>query len=342
MSSNHSHLIKNTLKLAGAGATIVAFAWGFLIMNPQGDVNTSQADIIDLELIAPQTNTQKFVAALDTLGHEKPRVYDYNGTQVFFSTRTTTDKPRDLIQEYQETFVTHGVNSQVWGVTPDAELLDDPEKLDAHARRQRNKIVSGEIQVIYHHDNHVIMSGAVLDVPLMGIPRHPETGEPVVQDFQKIFKMHRYIEAEWNPVTQHTTVTASWSDEHFDITKTLPADQQDPETRAQNNSPDLEIPACVACTRLTRFAAVAHDKPYVTQVFSSTESTERVANFYRDAMTSKGWRKMPGDTLKERLSDPEQRKAEFLQFQRNGRFVSITIHPAEQGQGSMITTMTSD
>lgn len=342
MSVTSSTLIKNTLKLGLAGATIAGIAGLFLIMSPDGAGTESKADILDLELIAPQTKTQKFVAALDTLGHEKPRVYDYNGTQVFFSTRVTAEKPRELIKEYQQTFVTHGVNSREWDVAPDPELLNDPEKLRVHAQTQRSHMLGGEVQVIYHNENRVVMSGAVLDPSSYEVIIDHKNKDYIVKDFHKLFKMHRHIEAEWNPVSKHTTVTASWSDEHFDITKTMPETVQDPKTRHLNNSPDLEIPACIACTRLTRFATIANDKPYVTQVFESTESTTRIANFYHDAMTSAGWHKMPGETLKTHLSESPQKDAEFLQFQRNARFVTITIHPTEDGRGSMITTMTTD
>lgn len=335
----------NLLKTTLAGASIALFAWGFLTLNPAGDVEEIQAEIVDFSLFTPQTSTQKFVTALDRLGHEKPRVYNYNGTQIFFSTRTTPKRPQELILEYQEELVAQGVNSRVWDVTPDRRTLQSPELLEKASQERTEAMLKGELQVLYHDEGHVIMSGAELrDDKIMNLlftPPETEGGKPTLHlnDFDKLFKLHRYVEAEWDPIQKSTTVTATWGDEAFDISKTLPT----PEGEAPSlthNATDLEVPACIGCFRLTRFATEANDKPYVKQIFSSQDRPEAVAHFYQQAMTNRGWKPTELALPEEKLSDDPE--AQLLQFSRGTRFVTITIHPDDDGSGSMVSAIATD
>ena len=333
------------LKLGFAGATIVAIAALFVVLHPDGGVQETQADIIDLELLAPQTSTQKFVAALDDLGHEKPRIYNYNGTQLYFSTRMTPKRPEELIDEYQRVLVERGVNSKPWGIELDRELLKDPAALQKRANARRAAAIEGEVQLSYHDPSRMIMNGALLRGEHIHLVHDEQANDIAIQNFHKLFKMHRYIEAEWNPIQQKTVVTATWSDEDFDVSKTLPDAFQTEDTLSTDNAPDLDIPSCIGCVRLTRFATEANDKPYVKQVFSAPSSRpEDIATFYKEAMPRSGWRLLPGQSLDQRISAQHDKFAysRLLTFQRAGQFATIAVHPDEQGTGSMVSTMLTD
>ena len=337
-----------TVKLGIAGATICAIGWAFLTFGPEGEVQESQADIHDLALLAPLDNTQRFVKALDNLGHEKPRIYNYNGTQVYFSTRASDKKPRALIREYQEAFVEEGVNEKVYDVRVDLDALaakgEDAIQKEADARVKA--MLNGEVQVIYHDDNRVIMASALLDrskaPPTKVTPKQDGTAE-LDFDFKEVFTAHRYIEATWHPVRKETVVTASWGDESFDIEKTLPTSQQDPTTRMQNAATDLDVPSCLGCERVTRFATDANDKPYVFQVFDSPQNKDQVADFYRKAMTGRGWQESKHAKHLENFSFEHADEVEggkVLQFKRGIQNVTLTIHPSETG--SSVSAILSD
>ncbi len=336
--------IKTLLKLGLAGSTILAIGALFLVANPDGEVQDSQADIVDLDVLAPQTSTQKFVAALDDLGHEKPRIYNYNGTEIYFSTRTSPKRPNELIDEYQRAFVDRGVNSKTWGVQLDKELLKDPKKLKVAANERAAASLAGEVQVAYHDEDRVIMNGAVIDVDHLQFHYNQDNEEYAPSNFHNLFKMHRYVEANWNPIKNESTVTATWSDEDFDVTKTMDERFQDPESTLTDNAPDLSIPSCIGCARLTRFATVANDKPYVKQILTAPSTPDDVARFYREAMPRNGWLPMPGKTLDQRIAsqNPQFEHTKLLTFQRNGEFVTISIYPDNDTGGSIIDTMTSD
>lgn len=343
-----SRALVSGLKLGAAGATIFAIGWAFLTLAPSGEVADSQADIADFALFAPETHTQRFANSLKELGHEPPRVYNYNGNDVYFSTRSTPKRPRELILEYQEEFVRQGVNSQVWDVREDLGELARQGRLEQEADARMSAMLDGELQVLYHDPNRMIMASALLDAGRLGPedvqPRVGPDGEPVLGvKFDKVFQSHNYIEANWNPIEQETTVTASWSDEDFDIAKALPRDPHDP---AQDVAPDPDVPACIGCTRLTRFAAQSEqEKPFVKQIFVSTQSPRQLERFYELAMRNRGWdAPKNAETLKELMGT---RRDDFdfskvLHFHRDGEFLTISIQPGEAYGETFVTTMITD
>lgn len=333
-------------KLGLCGATIFAIGWAFLTLAPSGEVADSQADIADFDLLAPKTNAQRFMVALDELGHEKPRIYNYNGTELYFSTRTTPKRPRELITEYQEEFVRQGVNEKVWGVRVDVDALERRGELEAEAWQRARAGLEGQILVNYHDRDRVIMSGAVVDwekaKPRL---RKGDDGE-IVADvlYPEVFQAHRYIEANWNPVRQETVVTATWADEaNFDITKTFPRELQRP--GAQDLAPDDTVPACLGCERLTRFATAANDKPYVKQIFTSTRTVDELRDFYERAMRNRGWKPSPTTDAVARAADvaPDLLGGgELLQFSRGSSFVTISINPDPDTGETYVSTMLTD
>ena len=346
--------MKTTLKLTACTALVIGLGALFLLASPkQGGLPVAEATIVDFDFMAPRTNTQKFAAALDLLGHEKPRVFDYNGTQVFFSTASFQKPPHDLIRRYQQTFVQEGVNSKMWDVDDPIPTGEDAQKLALIHRA--GAMLSGEIQVIHHDDDHVIMAGALIDqtAPNALIPTGKQEGTTleVEADFSKIFKSHRHIDLEWHPIRQETVVTASWSDETFEIQKTQPAAYLDPMT--QHLSPDPDVPPCLGCERLTRFAAESEgDKGFVKQIFATPQDAQSVALFYRTAMTQRGWALSEINSTMHTIrashalvDSPQEEDATSaqpltLQFTKEGRFLTFVITPEDTQ--TMISVMNTD
>lgn len=326
-------------KLGLCGATIFAIGWVFLTFGPEGEVQESQADITDLGLFAPATSTQRFVKALDNLGHETPRIYNYNGNQIFFSTSSSPKRPRELILDYQRAFVEEGVNKKIYDVRVDLDALREqgPGALARAEDERKLAMLDGQIQVMYHDEERVIMGAAILDIANAPAPTHTRDpdGTPVAElDFANIFNAHRYIEATWHPVRRESVITASWGDESFDIKKTFPSSMILPGDRLEQMAPDLVVPTCLGCTRLTRFASEANDKPYTFQVFKSYQSLGQVAEFYRSAMSARGWKESKHSQGLERYASEHSAYlagGQVMQFMRGAQNVTLTLHPDDDG-----------
>lgn len=161
-------LWKNAAKLAGAGATIFGIAWAFATFQTTGSVKEVNAVIWDTTPFALSQN-QKFAAALDRLGHEPPRSYDYNGNEVFFSARTTPKPIADVLIEYQEEFVRQGLNEQAYVTVPGQEYRVNPAKYDKlggdDTARMKNieAMLSGQVAPMYMNDTYLTMGAALLD-----------------------------------------------------------------------------------------------------------------------------------------------------------------------------------
>ena len=153
------------LVIAGAGGAI-------LTLNPpqessQDDgitlVSEGHADIVTTQL-TDRSSTQKFTAALEKMGHEPPRVYDFNGNTVYFSTREVMGKtPEDLLQDYQEAFVVQGVNSRQHLVPALAHELADEnsqEKPSEDLQEMYEAAANGEILPQMITNNYMSMGGA--------------------------------------------------------------------------------------------------------------------------------------------------------------------------------------
>ena len=91
-------------KLGVCAAVIVAI--GAVIATFGGDdtVADAEADILALDWL-PQSKHQRFVDTLRREGMSQPRSYDWNGNQVFFSTKTTDDSPFQVLRRLQDKFV---------------------------------------------------------------------------------------------------------------------------------------------------------------------------------------------------------------------------------------------
>ncbi len=162
-------LVKNLLRVTLTVAIVVAIAAAVLVLHPDSDdeggvgVGASRADIAWMTPFE-QTHTQRFASALEDLGHEPPRVYDLNGNEVFFSTRTSRKSPERLLQEYQEKFVEKGVNSKMWLQSTDNLSKQRPSKGARNQISERAKAaVDGEILPTAANDRYMAMNGMLMD-----------------------------------------------------------------------------------------------------------------------------------------------------------------------------------
>jgi hypothetical protein len=156
----------NTIgRLALTLGTIGAIGWGFVALNPpdsNGDatigVQESSADIFSMSF-AERTSTQKFQAALDDLGHEKPRVYDYNGNTVMFSTNLKRGTIDQVFRDYMQEFADQGLNPFVF-----QHNVDPQNKKDVRAMLDAS--VSGGVIPWVVRDDYMALGGAVLDAKI--------------------------------------------------------------------------------------------------------------------------------------------------------------------------------
>lgn len=158
-------VLKNLIRLALTAGVIVGIGAAFLLLQPASDgqggleVESSRADITWMTPFSPSP-TQRFASALEDLGHEPPRAYDLNGNDVYFSTRVSRKSPERLLQEYQQAFVDHGVNSRMWMRSTDAlsRLRESPE-LRKRFRKRAKAAIKGEILPAKVSDDYMSMNG---------------------------------------------------------------------------------------------------------------------------------------------------------------------------------------
>lgn len=156
---------------------VLGVAWGIVMLHPPGDdtpavgVKESNADIFTMSF-ADRTSTQKFQAALDDLGHEKPRVFDYNGNTVMFSTNQLQGDLDQIFQMYMQAFADQGVNPEVFRRNADP---NSPE-----GKRMIEAAVKGGVIPWVNRDDYMAMGGAVLDVG--GVDNPEELDERLEQE----------------------------------------------------------------------------------------------------------------------------------------------------------------
>ncbi|MFU8806831.1 MAG: hypothetical protein ACNA8W_23695, partial [Bradymonadaceae bacterium] len=280
-------------KLGLCGASIAAIAWGVISFYPSSTmVKESEADIVSLVTFA-RSSTQKFASTLDALGHDAPRSYDYNGNKVFFSSKTTTQDPMEVLHEYQRVFTQRGINERPYLEAIEDGYLGDVDTAEDFARLIEERglaMLSGQLVPSVITENHISMGGGLIE----GEPTTCAEASKILEkkadegvtDFEDLFRGFRSIDATRSEDGQRTFVTASWSDGDLDMRKHQP-DHHEPVLDA---NPDPLVPSCPGCTRLTRFAGERAEEQYVSNIFKSPQHHSSVLEFYLKAMESRGWR----------------------------------------------------
>ena len=316
-------------KLAVAGASIFVIGWAILVFGHGGDIQRANADILSLSPV-PLTNTAKFENSLEALGHEEPRVYNYNGNEVGFSTRYVRGMtPRRLVEQYQRAFVRQGLNEEAYLRRPGAKLdRSDPQYAQKAADATVDRaaaMMSGQIVPLEVHDNYAAMgAGLIAGMPTTRRELREELVRPEASNFDDLFAGYRMIEIFRDPSSGATAVTAAWSRGNFDMNKHRPDEQAD----RHRGDRSLEIPRCMGCTRTVRFSGESNAKPDAIDLFETPQIPRRVANFYDEAMADRGWVRTPENRLFDRMVE-QTGEAEsgtiFRQYRRGEDQISIRI-----------------
>ncbi len=345
--------IANGLKIVAAAAVLVAVGWAVLTLAPESDggdvtieVKDSQADIWSVIPVA-RTSTQKFTAALESLGHETPKMYDYNGSTVFFSPRRTDLGPPELLVEYQQRLHEYGVNEEPY-IEMNADALENGRKWKAakpDLQKRNLAMLSGQIVPLYVGEKYINMGGAVL----AGEPETTAEAEKYLtktdfseSDWRREFSAFRSIEGFRAPDDKKTWVSAVWAEPGLDMRNHIRREGDDP---VFGGVPDADVPSCPGCTRSTRFAEMdPNGKDYVTNIFMSPQHFKSVENFYRRSLTNRGWKETDSSALTSKAlqyTTLAERRERMLQFAREDRFLTLHIYPDQNG-GAMVTTTKTD
>lgn len=283
--------IRTVGKILGTVSIVAAMAVGFSWMGQdKGFVAEAEADIVT-SMFAPKSDHAKFLDSLREYGFSKPRMYDYDGNTVFFSTKTTPKSPLLAAREMQEIFYKNGVNERIHNGIP------TPSKSEAQTynRGTEEEIMSphrqlfdGQIVPVLWTEDEVRMGGLEME----GEPESREIlsayaeGRNILEGVKRI----RYVDAFRGSRTEQTTMTATWSDGDLDFKKFASAG-------APGTSVDDVVPPCPGCRRLRRFGGTGSEAPYVENTFEGKFSPERMRLFYREALTKRGWKLSEASSL---------------------------------------------
>jgi len=328
-------------KLTVAGCTIALIALGFLTMNPDPEqpVKQAEADIFELGM-GPTDKQDLFVQSLKELDMEKPRPYDWNGNKFYFSMKQTKQSPLEVMRDFQEKFAQNGVNSKAYitdvptinQATPVLELKDASEterKKTAEIYKQNvqrlDDFFNGGVIPVHVSEDYVAMSGSTPKMEADGALDYLKNMAENRQSLGESVRAMRFVDARRNRSTGLTTVTATWSDRDLDIKKLTNRS----DTTSLNVDPD--IPSCMGCERLMRFAGEDKEENYVDHVFAGSGSVNQIMAFYDHALKSRGW--MPGDSsyALERfmakglpVNDPAAR---VRYYARGNTFLTVLAYP---------------
>ncbi|QDG52970.1 hypothetical protein FIV42_20140 [Persicimonas caeni] len=321
--------LKSTLitfgKLGLAGASICAIAGIMAVYQPDGTIQDSQADILDMSFIE-LSNSAKFASALDNLGHDEPQSFSINGNVVHFSVNYSRKHPRELMKDYQEEFVNQGLNKKAWTEnnsfgTGDQMLLDG--------------MTGGVVPTMKRGDEYYAMGGVV---PANGADDEDgllALGRSRDPDHRKVFKGHHFVEMFWDREKHRSTVTATWSDENFDYLKMVGAKGGDVDV-------DMEVPACPSCSRISRVRDLDPNRSYSSNVYSGTKNKRDLIGFYRKAMAKRGWVETESSSMFTKMRpfvEFQGDEASFMQFTKGGRFLTIVGYPDKTGNTVIHTVL---
>lgn len=323
-----------TGKLALAGAIICAIGWVVAVYQPDGTVRESEADILDLSVLELSEGA-RFARGLDKLGHDEPQTFDINGNVVNFSVNYSSKRPLQLAKEYQEEFVYQGLNKKVW--EPGTTFGSDPEMQEA--------AMTGGIVPLHVTDNEAVLGGVT---PAGDVDSADELSRLIGSDDpdeRKIFTGHRVIKMMWDAKKLRSTVTATWGDEDFDYRKMLGhvVPSNDKKKARTGLSVDTEVPACPGCSRINRVRDLDPSRQYSSNIFTGTHSEAKTLDFYRRAMTSRGWRETDSSrtfNAARPYIEFEGDEASMIQFAKNARFLTVIGFPDANGRTVVHTTVT--
>lgn len=337
------HTLATCAKLGLAGATITTIAWAVITFypSPQGvEVKASQADIGDF-FATPVSRDHKFADALQRLGHEPPRLYNHNGNDLYFSTRTINKRPYELLREYQSEFVHQKINERGY-LESDMLTADDLKNPSAHSRGVIAAMLSDQIVPTAMDDENLIMSSTkIAGDPTTAMEFAALSTDPTAQrPFEETFKNYRYIESNWDADSQSSSVTAVWGGANFDVRRALRTGG----AAEVDQRPNQDVPACLGCTRVMNFETVTGDAPMSTQMFATSSDPDTVRAFYQRALAHRGWRETEASSLMHRAlrhTTMQHQPHRMMQFTRGGEFLTMSIDRARAHDRTFISTIVS-
>jgi hypothetical protein len=300
------------LKLLLCASATAGIAWAIVTLDPDtGQVAEAEADVWNLGLFE-RSNTQKFATSLKRLGHEPPRSYDLNGNKVFFSVRSTDKRPMELVEEYQRVFTEERLNTE-------------PHGYERRPTRRFRQLLGGQVVPLSVTRSSVVMGGFTTpDSPSSAEEwesmedRYVQAYENGEIDSHDVFTGYRHIQADWNPTKRKTFVTASWSDEEFDMRRLSGA-------KTDRVPEEKIVPKCQACTRLIRWETEENDVPYTLNVYLAELDAANSAAFYQRRLAEDGW-KLTGRSGQR----DEAGKVRMMEFTRGGsEKLQMTIRPVD-------------
>jgi len=335
--------MKQFLKLTIAGGLIVSIGGAIVALDgPSAVVKPAEADILALNF-APASKSEKFVGSMKSLGMEKPRVYDWNGNKMFFSTMETDRTPKQVLSDFQRKFVEDGVNSHAYNdVGANVAQFADPsiwDEMTPEERQAKSAVVGrkyerssdyfngGMVPTVVTPD-YVAMAGMESKGSAKdGLAFLKEVKERKSKRLTDSVGVARYIEAFKEG--GKTRVTATWTDDKVDFNK----------FRGHGDGIGFseDAPGCVGCDRLMRFVGES-EKGYAANVFFSAQEVDQVVAFYDQALKNRGWRVAPSTLAMRAARDngwmPDD-GSELVSFARNGEFMTLLVFKTPEGRTSV-------
>lgn len=321
MATQTTTWIRAAAKVLGTLGIVAGLALGFSYYGQnQGFFGEAEADIVT-STFAPKTRQQRFVDSLKDYGFAEPRMYDWDGNTVFFTTKTTHKSPTMAAREMQEVFERKGVNDKVYKTVPDIKIPEGQEREPAEFYELMDTysdMHTGRVVPIAWSKHHVAMGG----VEMEGDPP-PEEVLKAYANKRVIFegmKRVRYVEAYRYPGDKKTTMTATWSDGQLDFKKFA---------GGKGSRVDSEVPACPGCKRMRRFGGTGDESDYVENVYRGNRSPEKMLSFYRKALEKRGWKRSKATKLiegMERMGFKEKSGIKFEAYARGRTFMHIVSY----------------
>lgn len=319
-------LVVAIAKIACSIAVIWMVAFVITVFDGDGAISESQADIFDFSF-GQKPNQVRFNEALESMGHPEPQVFDLNGNIVNFSVNYRNERPVDVARRYQEQFVDRGLNDRVYNSLGPATSQD----------RLLTRLTGG-ITPIEVSPDRIVMAGMMTD----NIALEPDDlwGDLMSTDELDLFRGHRWIEILRDPDASKTTVLASWSDD-FSYEKMLPEDGQR-RAGTTGRSFDPDVPACPGCTRIHHFADKQDPKGYRSNIFVTTMGQDQMIDFYRRAMSQRGWTLSETQEAHEKIQQFVTHGADAmkkLRFEKDEQYLQIFAYPLEDREIAVQTVL---
>lgn len=200
--------------------------------------------------------------------------------------------------------------------------------------------------VMYHQQHNAKRYAALVEViEAQGLTSCSAVREGVsafagmrVDDFTRRIKAFRSIEAWHDAPGNVTHITATWSDESFDMTKTQP-------TRFgafADTDAARKVPACPGCRRTWAFGGTGDERGYSSNILLSPSNIALTADFYVNALTNEGWEIPESDVVADeiaRIHGVQKTDSRWLRFARGNEHLAIHLEADAVGRTIVRTSI---